>query len=218
MVDGGLCNFRVLDCNSDNPGVVFPDPRNPLDPASRPVACPPRPNATNATDGTNVTIPLQPVLRVYYGTSCLLWRPDNGYGCHCACPRSGYRGPPACADASATSILLPQGTIFCRRSRAAAAFAPPRPRSACVATSRTLLLRVCRRLRRARCRTVRAPVIAARLPVLTFHSAVLSLSPGDIVTKLRVRPSIATLALAMPSRSRLAIRSSSSSLSSCFSV
>jgi hypothetical protein len=87
MVDGGLCNFKILDCNLDNPGVVFPDPRNPLDPASRPVACPAKPNATNATDGsnatlTNATLPPQPVLRVYYGTACLLWRPDNGYGCH----------------------------------------------------------------------------------------------------------------------------------------
>ena len=87
MVDGGACNFKILDCNLDNPGVVFPDPRNPLDPSSRPVACPAKPNATNATDGsnatlTNVTLPRQPVLRVYYGTACLLWRADNGYGCH----------------------------------------------------------------------------------------------------------------------------------------
>ena len=85
MVDGGSCNFKVLDCNLDDPGVVFPDPRSPLDPTSRPVACPPKPDAANATDGnatvSNATVPRQPVLRVYYGASCLLWRPDNGYGC-----------------------------------------------------------------------------------------------------------------------------------------
>jgi hypothetical protein len=112
MVDGGLCNFRVLDCNLESPGVVFPDPRNPLDPASRPVACPPRPNATNATDGTNVTIPRQPVLRVYYGTSCLLWRPDNGYGCHWDNLLQAFQGSGCTRSTSPTQCMCRHLTDF----------------------------------------------------------------------------------------------------------
>ena len=88
MVDGGLCSMKMLDCNLD-PGVVFPDPRNPL--ATPAVACPPRLNSTNSTgavNGTNATAAnatapaaRQPVLRVYYGAQCSLWRPGNAVNC-----------------------------------------------------------------------------------------------------------------------------------------
>ena len=76
MVDGGQCSMKMLDCNTLNPGVVYPDPRNPL--ATPAVACPPRLNSTNAT--TTPPQP-QPVLRVYYGTQCALWRPGNAVNC-----------------------------------------------------------------------------------------------------------------------------------------
>jgi hypothetical protein len=129
MVDSGLCNFKILDCNADSPGVVFPDPRNPLDPTSRPVSCPPRPNATNATDGSNATavnatLPRQPVLRVYYGTACLLWRPNNPYGC-----------------------AWNNGTTSCRPSRATTACSRQHRRSACAATYVPVVALLCLRLR-----------------------------------------------------------------------
>ena len=91
MVDGGQCSMKMLDCNTLNPGVVYPDPRNPL--ATPAVACPPRLNGTNATgavNGTNATAAesnatapaaRQPVLRVYYGAQCSLWRPGNAVNC-----------------------------------------------------------------------------------------------------------------------------------------
>jgi hypothetical protein len=80
MVDSGLCSVKLLDCNLDDPGVVYPDPRNPL--LAPAVACPARVNGTNATTA-NGTVhgERQPVLRVFYGTSCSLWRANNAYGC-----------------------------------------------------------------------------------------------------------------------------------------
>ena len=78
MVDDGSCSVAVIDCNAESPPKIFPDPRSPLlVPA---VACPPRPNSTNAT-GVNATLPRQPVLRVYFGSRCALWRPNNAYNC-----------------------------------------------------------------------------------------------------------------------------------------
>ena len=125
MVNGGLCNYKILDCNLDDPGVVFPDPRNPLDPSSRPVSCPPKPNATNATDGSNatlanVTLPRQPVLRVYYGTACLLWRPNNPYQCYWDNVLQAFSGP-NCNQSTAPTQCM------CRHVRpGAASCAPPR--------------------------------------------------------------------------------------------
>ncbi len=84
MLDGGSCLTTLIDCNADEPGVVYPDPRNPL--AAPAVACPARVNATNSTadnsTAANTTVPAvrQPVLRVYYGSSCQLWR-ENPYNC-----------------------------------------------------------------------------------------------------------------------------------------
>jgi hypothetical protein len=70
LVDDGSCSYVVLDCNEDAPGVVYPNPRDPLRVPA--VSCPPRVNSTNAT---------QPVLRVYYGAACALWQPGNAAGC-----------------------------------------------------------------------------------------------------------------------------------------
>ena len=74
MVNGGYCQVKIIDCNLDKPPVVYPDPRSPLlVPA---VACPPRTNGTNGTSAAR-----QPVLRVYYGSQCALWRPSNALNC-----------------------------------------------------------------------------------------------------------------------------------------
>ena len=70
MLCGGRCSMTVLDCNDAEPGVVYPDPRNPLAVAA--IACPPRVNGSTAT---------QPVLRVYTGSQCELWQTENGYNC-----------------------------------------------------------------------------------------------------------------------------------------
>jgi hypothetical protein len=113
MWDGGLCSMTMLDCNLDNPGVVYPDPRNPL--STPAVACPPRLNSTNATglvDGTNATAAnatapaaRQPVLRVYYGAQCSLWRPGNAVNCSWDNIKQARRCIVACAHTAA--VLTP---------------------------------------------------------------------------------------------------------------
>jgi hypothetical protein len=72
------CSYTLLDCAAEPaPSPVYPDPRAPLQfPA---VACP-----------DNVTQP--PVLRVYYGASCALWRQDNGAGCYWDNALQAFRG------------------------------------------------------------------------------------------------------------------------------
>ena len=84
MTDDGSCFVALLDCGSavpgphfwdastsqvvlsHLPGIVFPDPSDPLGTPS--VSCP------------NASLPQRP-LRVYWGTDCQLWRPDNAYNC-----------------------------------------------------------------------------------------------------------------------------------------
>jgi hypothetical protein len=78
LLDG--CRVALLDCNEPAPGVIYPDNRNPLTVPA--IACPPRANAANGTaSAPNATAPREPVLRVYYGTRCALWQPDNAYNC-----------------------------------------------------------------------------------------------------------------------------------------
>jgi hypothetical protein len=79
LVDGGLCAVKVIDCNDDVPPVVYPDPRNPL--ATPAVSCPPRVNVSNSSAAAAAPPPRQPVLRVFYGASCPLWRAGNAYNC-----------------------------------------------------------------------------------------------------------------------------------------
>ena len=150
MVDGGLCNFKILDCNLDSPGMVFPDPRNPLDPSSRPVSCPLKPNATNATDGSNATLanttlPRQPVLRVYYGTACLLWRPNNPYGCAWDNLLQAFSGPNCVQSTAPTQCMCRHVRPGCCLARTSAL---TRPCSSPISRAPER-----RRSRRARCQT-----------------------------------------------------------------
>jgi hypothetical protein len=102
MVDSGLCSMRVLDCNAENPGVVYPDPRNPL--ATPAVACPPRLNGTDAT--------AQPALRVYYGAQCALWRPNNGLNCSWDNVKQAFVGGGCVASDGPTQCMCRHLTDF----------------------------------------------------------------------------------------------------------
>ena len=138
MWDGGLCKMKMLDCNTDDPGVVYPDPRNPL--ATPAVACPLRLNSTNATvnsanattanaTAANAMAPAarQPVLRVYYGAQCSLWRPGNAVNCSW----DNIKQARALMLASFASASLLTRCRLHRRSWAAAACPAPGRRSAC---------------------------------------------------------------------------------------
>jgi hypothetical protein len=128
LLDG--CRVAVLDCNLDAPGVVYPDPRDPLRiPA---VACPPRANGTNAT---------QPALRVYYGTACALWRSNNAVNCSWDAIKQAFVGGGCVSAAGPTQCMCRHLTDF--------------------ASARTPKIATC------------------------SLSDMTSLSPGDIVTKLR---------------------------------
>jgi hypothetical protein len=76
MVDDGSCRSNLIDCNDDEPPKIYPDPRNPLGVPA--VACPPRANWTNTS---GVPQPREPVLRVFYGPKCALWKPNNAVNC-----------------------------------------------------------------------------------------------------------------------------------------
>jgi hypothetical protein len=102
MLTDGNCSVMLLDCNEPSPSTVYPDPRNPLlVPA---VACPPRVNGTNAT---------QPVLRVYFGTKCALWRADNAYNCSWDNVKQAFVGGACVSDPGPTQCM-------CRHVRACA--------------------------------------------------------------------------------------------------
>jgi hypothetical protein len=87
MVCGDSCSVRLLDCNDADPGVVHPDPRNPLSVPA--VACPPRVNGSTAA---------QPVLRVYTGTRCALWQANNAYNCSWDAQKQAFVGT-GCVEA-----------------------------------------------------------------------------------------------------------------------
>jgi hypothetical protein len=97
MMANGSCRFAVLDCNEPEPGVVWPDPRNPLlVPA---ISCPPR---QNATDGSPV---IQPVLRVYFGSKCPLWQPGNEYNCSWDALKQAFVGVGCVASGNTTQCM-----------------------------------------------------------------------------------------------------------------
>ena len=118
MVDGGLCSVKMLDCNLDSLGVVYPDPRNPL--ATPAVACPPRLSSTNlssaAANGTagNATTPTarRPVLRVYYGTQCSLWRSGNAVNCSWDNVKQAFVGGGCVVSSGPTQCLCRHLTDF----------------------------------------------------------------------------------------------------------
>ncbi len=94
LLDG--CRMTVLDCNDAAPRKVYPDPQSPLtEPA---IACPPRANGTNAT---------QPLLRVYYGAACALWRPDNARNCSWDAVKQAFVGG-GCVGSNATQCMCRQ--------------------------------------------------------------------------------------------------------------
>ena len=117
MVDDGSCFVAVLDCAADNPGpyfvdprtrelvlsqypaVLYPDPYHPLDVPA--VSCSP-PGAANA--------PPPRTLRVYYGTDCALWRPDNAFNCSWNNTKQAFEGA-GCAGGGPTRCM-------CRHVRA----------------------------------------------------------------------------------------------------
>ena len=117
LLDGGMCNVLVIDCNSDAPcnGTVvgrsckvYPNPRNPLlYPA---VACPPIANASNSS-AVNATLPLQPVLRVFYGQFCPLWQ-DNDYNCSWDNVKQSFNGGGCVSAGNTTQCMCRHLTDF----------------------------------------------------------------------------------------------------------
>ena len=83
------CTMTILDCGADAPGVVYPDPVSPLTVPA--VACPARVNGSDTPP---------PLLRVYTGHHCALWRTNNAYNCTWDNERQA-RGPAGCRHARA---------------------------------------------------------------------------------------------------------------------
>jgi hypothetical protein len=227
MVDGGACLTALLDCSrgarplvyiggnwtdpndASLPDRVFPDPRDPLNVPA--VTCPPLSGGVDAASGAplctvgGVQAPC-PVLRVIYGGTCALWRPDNDAGCHWDNVNQSFLGP-RCVASNGTQCM-------CRHVRAPCVLYPllrPRASPACALrhvtdaphvhvpslSSRTLPLRRRRRVRShgATCMLVAkcmrgltlalAHSLLAAVPTCSL-SDMLSLNPADIVTKLRL--------------------------------
>jgi len=99
------CNYVLMDCGAvPVPGPVYPDPRSPLRfPA---VACPPRSNVSNAS-----AVP-PPVLRVYYGAACALWRSDNAVNCFWDNALQTFRGAGCVFSAAPTACACRHLTDF----------------------------------------------------------------------------------------------------------
>jgi hypothetical protein len=147
------CSYTLLDCAAEpTPSPMYPDPRRPLQfPA---VACP-----------ANVTKP--PVLRIYYGAACALWRPDNAAGCHWDNALQTFRGDGCVRSAAPTQCA-------CRHVRAQ---------------------RVCMHAHKLGRLTL--PLVSTNPQLTDFASArvptiqtcslndLVALKPGDIVTKLK---------------------------------
>ena len=117
LVDGGLCNVLVIDCNSDAPcnGTVvgrsckvYPNPRNPL--VYPAVACPAVANVSNSSVA-NATAPLQPVLRVFYGQFCPLWQ-DNEYNCSWDNIKQSFNGGGCVSAGDSTQCMCRHLTDF----------------------------------------------------------------------------------------------------------
>ena len=93
MVDNGSCSVALIDCNDAQPRKIFPDPRQPL--AVPAIACPPRSNSS-------VT---QPVLRVYYGSACQLWRSGNAGNCSWDAIKQAFVGG-GCVAATGPTLCM----------------------------------------------------------------------------------------------------------------
>ena len=138
MVDGGACLTALLDCSrgarplvyiggnwtdpndASLPDRVFPDPRDPLNVPA--VTCPPLSGGADAATGAplcmvgGVQAPC-PVLRVIYGGTCALWRPNNDAGCHWDNVNQSFLGP-RCVASNGTQCM-------CRHVRAPCVLCPP---------------------------------------------------------------------------------------------
>jgi hypothetical protein len=136
LVDDGSCRSALIDCNDAAPGKIYPDARNPLTVPA--VSCPPRANWTNTS---GVPQPREPVLRVFYGTSCALWRPGNAGNCSWDNVKQAFVGGGCVPSGAATQCMCRHLTEF--------------------ASARTPKIATC------------------------SLSDMTSLSPGDIVTKLK---------------------------------
>ena len=127
MVNGGTCFIAVLNCSADDPGpyfvdaalrqlvpshspgVVYPDPLNPL--AVPAVACPSSTAGNSSTAGGS---PTRTALRVYYGSACALWQADNAYNCSWDNLLQSFVGAGCVSDGGPTQCM-------CRHVRSAAA-------------------------------------------------------------------------------------------------
>jgi hypothetical protein len=170
MTNASQCSFQLLDCNADEPGVIFPNPRAPLRfPA---VACPPRPNVTNSSGAANATLPPQPVLRVYYGAGCQLWQPNNSAGCWWSNVLQAFTGD-GCVRSTAPTQCMCRQCVPVR---------DPALRLALIAADalRAALTELCSL----------TDFAAARTPKIETCSLadMTSFSAADIVTKLKVTP------------------------------
>ena len=92
------CSQRVLDCGATPDMVLFYNPFDPIGSGS--IACP----AANSTAG-------QQVLRVFYGPDCLLWQPNNSYGCFWNAVLQQFQGA-RCFPAPVTSCMCRHLTDF----------------------------------------------------------------------------------------------------------
>jgi hypothetical protein len=61
---------------------------------------------------TNASSALPPVLRVYYGAACALWRPDNAASCHWDNALQTFRGAGCVFSAAPTSCACRHLTDF----------------------------------------------------------------------------------------------------------
>ena len=107
QIDGPLvagCNVSVLDCNADEPGVVWPDPRDALRVPA--IACPPRGTVAGANGG-------EPVLRVFWGTYCALWRTDNAANCSWNALNQTFAGSGCVASTGPTRCMCRQCVARC---------------------------------------------------------------------------------------------------------
>jgi hypothetical protein len=180
MVDGGLCSVKVLDCNQPSPGVIYPDPRNPL--LAPAVACPPRLNASNTTEGNTTTAERQPVLRVFYGTNCPLWKSSNAYGCSWDNVKQSFVGDRCVSVGNTTRCMCRHLSASVARACMHARLLAKRLRACLHACAHMHASHVASRPRSP------ADFASARTPKIATCSLsdLTSLNPADLVTKLKV--------------------------------
>ena len=91
------CNSTFVDCSLAKPPVIYPDPRQPL--AIPAVSCP-----------ANATKP--PVLRVFFGTHCQLWQPNNALNCSWDNTKQAFVGSGCVATGNVTQCMCRHLTDF----------------------------------------------------------------------------------------------------------